>query len=104
MNAANTHSPADRRRAQLVQRVTKLHGHDVADHVAHHYPDALELLADGWTIAGALAHVDQLCDVTVCTHPTHQPCAACGRRDAGHGHFALYCQPCSELPYGSVAP
>lgn len=31
-------------------------------------------------------------------------CAECGARPAGHGHFALYCQPCSLLPYGIAAP
>lgn len=27
------------------------------------------------------------------------PCGCCQRRPAGHGHFALYCQPCSEQSY-----
>lgn len=31
-------------------------------------------------------------------------CDACHSRPAGHGHFALYCLPCSELPYGIAAP
>lgn len=31
-------------------------------------------------------------------------CDSCARRPAGHGHFALYCLPCSELPYGVAAP
>jgi len=30
-------------------------------------------------------------------------CAACGDRPSGHGHFAQFCQLCSELPYGQVA-
>lgn len=33
-----------------------------------------------------------------------QMCAACDARPAGHGHFASYCEPCSELPYGVSAP
>jgi len=31
-------------------------------------------------------------------------CSSCGTRPAGHGHFALYCEPCSDLPYGDAAP
>jgi hypothetical protein len=26
-------------------------------------------------------------------------CASCEKAPAGHGHFALYCETCSELPY-----
>lgn len=30
-----------------------------------------------------------------------RPCACCHARPAGHGHFAQYCEPCSEQPaYG----
>lgn len=31
-------------------------------------------------------------------------CDACHVRPAGFGHFALYCEPCSKLPYGQSAP
>lgn len=31
-------------------------------------------------------------------------CDACQRRPRGHGHWAMYCEPCSVLPYGQVAP
>jgi hypothetical protein len=33
--------------------------------------EAAQLLVDGWTLDGALAHVDGSCDVTICTHPSH---------------------------------
>ena len=33
------------------------------------------------------APVTELCDVDGCSRP------------AGFGHFALYCEPCSDLPY-----
>ena len=36
--------------------------------------------------------------------PVAEPCDACKVRPAGHGHFALYCEPCSVLPYGQAAP
>jgi len=29
---------------------------------------------------------------------TPEPCECCTERPAGHGHFGLYCQPCSEQP------
>lgn len=35
---------------------------------------------------------------------TVEPCSSCKARPSGHGHFALYCEPCSELPYGHSAP
>lgn len=38
------------------------------------------------------------------TMTTYETCEACHARPAGHGHFALYCEPCSVLPYGSAAP
>jgi hypothetical protein len=38
------------------------------------------------------------CDCPACT-----TCDACGVRPNGHGHFGLYCLPCSELPYGHSA-
>jgi hypothetical protein len=42
---------------------------------------------------------------TECTALEHfTPCDSCGKRPAGHGHFGLYCAPCSELPYGVSAP
>lgn len=91
-----TTTPAARQRAQLVHRVTELHDASTARWLADHHPYALELVADGWTINGALDHLEGLCDVTVCTHPEHQPCACCRVRGAGHGHFAMYCQPCVE--------
>ena len=30
-------------------------------------------------------------------------CDACHVRPAGQGHFARYCQPCADLPYGQAA-
>ncbi len=30
-------------------------------------------------------------------------CDACEVRPAGHGHFALYCAACADLPYGAHA-
>lgn len=60
---------------------------------------AEQLAADGrqlpelqraWLDAWNVACVRELCD-------------SCHRRVGGHGHFGLYCLPCSELPYGVVA-
>lgn len=31
--------------------------------------------------------------------PVQVACEACHAQPAGHGHFALYCEPCSNLPY-----
>lgn len=30
-------------------------------------------------------------------------CDACQRRPRGHGHWGMFCEPCSQLPYGQVA-
>lgn len=56
----------------LIQRadrttVARLYDQDTADYVAARYPAALRLLADGWTLDGALAHLDGTCDLAICT-------------------------------------
>lgn len=84
-----------------VEIVAELHGPAMAESVAATHPDALPLLVAGWTIDSALNHCEGHCDRALCTG---EHCAACDRRPAGHGHFALFCLPCSELPYGQVAP
>jgi hypothetical protein len=80
--------------------VTRLHGADVATYIADTYPAALPLIADGWTTDSALQHIAGDCDKTICTG---EHCSACEVRPAGHGHFALFCEPCSVLPYGQHA-
>lgn len=45
----------------------RIHGTDLVEHVAMHYPDAVALLGNGWTVDSALAHVDGTCDRALCT-------------------------------------
>ena len=33
--------------------------------------EAAELVADGWTVNGAINHVTGMCDIEICTHPDH---------------------------------
>lgn len=35
------------------------------------YPDAVPLVANGWTMDSALNHVQGMCDILLCTHPSH---------------------------------
>jgi hypothetical protein len=53
--------------------VERLHGADVAELVAERYPSALPLLAGGWTVDAALAHVDGVCDRELCTGEHDEP-------------------------------
>lgn len=55
--------------------VAKLHGDDVAELVAERYPSALPLLAGGWTVDAAIAHVDGTCDRELCTGEHDEPVA-----------------------------
>lgn len=43
-------------------------------------------------------------DLTVADRSVVDACDACHVRPGGHGHFALYCEPCAALPYGHAAP
>jgi hypothetical protein len=47
--------------------VIAVHGEDVAEAVALAYPTALPLLANGWTLDAAIAHVEGTCDRMLCT-------------------------------------
>lgn len=53
--------------------VARLHGADVADFVAERYPSALPLLAGGWTVDAALAHIEGTCDRELCTGEHDEP-------------------------------
>lgn len=47
--------------------VAVLHGEGMADHLKEHNPDALPLVANGWTIDSALTHLEGGCDRAICT-------------------------------------
>jgi hypothetical protein len=60
-----------RLQAEQLQGVRELHGEEAA-----------QLVLDGWTIDGAISHVEGTCDRELCTHPAHRVCewfAGCGQ-------------------------
>lgn len=46
--------------AEKIEDVRSTHGDVAAD-----------LVANGWTVDGALNHVEGTCDILICTHPDH---------------------------------
>lgn len=63
-------------RCQLLATVGRLHTPELATWLAQRYPEALPLVANGWTVDSALDHVQGICDQALCTHPSHQEAGA----------------------------
>lgn len=62
-----TATPATANMSAMLATVTAVHGADVAEAVTVAYPTALPLLANGWTLDAAIAHVEGTCDRMLCT-------------------------------------